>query len=266
MKHQDLTEGLKTLNLRRMAEDYAEIARLCEKDGATYEQYLAKLVAMEVEQKKANRVGRILKACNLPKGKILETYDYTKRTGVTREAINRLVTGEFLRDGTNVVFYGEFGVGKSHLAEAVTRRLCELGYRCWFTSLQALINDLLFAQRDLSLAARFKKLDRLDLITIDQLGYTTHTSEGADLFFELLSERYERKSVIITTNLTYSEWDKVFNDRYNAKAAVDRLIHRCETFKIIGPSWRAEEAKKRMERAKATEAATSKSTTKKAKK
>jgi len=158
--------------------------------------------------------------------------------------------GDFLKDGTNIVLYGEFGVGKSHLAEGLTRGLCELGHRCIFIPAQKLMNDMLEAKKNLTLASLFKKLDRFELLTIDELGYSSHNREGSDLFFQLISQRYERRSTIITTNLTYSEWDKLFSNPITTAAAVDRIIHRCETFNIVGPSWRAEEAKKRQRQQK----------------
>ena len=96
-------------------------------------------------------------------------------------------------------------------------------------------------------------VNRFDLITLDELGFTPQSRDGADLFFQFISQRYERKSLLITTNLTYSEWDKVFINSVTTAAAVDRIIHKCETFNILGPSWRAEEAKKRMQTAKKAE-------------
>jgi len=251
MNHQDLQDGLRFLRLSTIAQDYTEIARQCEKERSTFEQYLAKLTAIELEAKRMAKVNRLLKACNLPRSKIVDDYNFTCRGGVTREQIARLSTGEFLKNGTNIVLYGEFGVGKSHLAEGLTRALCERGHRCLFTSAQKLINDLLEAQKNLTLASMFKKLDRFEIVTIDELGYSSHNRDGTDLFFQLISQRYERRSTMITTNLTYSEWDKLFSNPITTAAAVDRIIHRCETFNITGPSWRAEEAKKRQRQLKA---------------
>jgi len=127
----------------------------------------------------------------------------------------------------------------------VTQKLCLEGFRCYFTSVHNLIADLLKAKQDLTLTSLFKKLDRYDLITCDELGYTAHDQAGADLFFQLISQRAERKSFIITTNLTYSEWDKVFISPLSTTAAVDRIIHNCETFNIRGPSGRKLAAEKR---------------------
>lgn len=246
MKHEDLIESLKRLHLMTMAAEYSEVARQCEQARRTFEQYLAALVTSEVAAKKAIKITKLIKDAKLPKDRRLETYDFKCRTGISEQQVKRLAEGEFVRLGGNVVFFGGFGMGKSHLALALTRRLCEEGYRCFFTTVHDLITGFLDAQKALTLAAYFRRLDRFDLITCDELGFTPQTKDGADLFFQFISQRYERRSLLITTNLTYSEWDKVFLNPITTAAAVDRVIHHCETFNIQGDlSWRAEEAQKR---------------------
>jgi len=245
MKHEELMASLKKLHLMAMAHGYSEVARQCEGAKKTYEQYLAAMVAMELAHKKQLRVGRMIKEAKLPKDQRLEAYDFKCRTGISELAVRRLAEGDFVRQGWNVVLYGGFGVGKSHLASALTRMLCESGLRCYFTSTHELITGLLEAQKTLTLAAHFRRLDRFDLITLDELGFTPQSKDGADLFFQFISQRYERRSLVITTNLTYSEWGNVFLNPVTTAAAVDRVIHNCETFNIQGPSWRAETAKRR---------------------
>ena len=255
MKHEELIASLKQLHLPSMAHGYAEVARQCEQAKRTYEQYLAALAAMEIAHKRSCRIARYVKDAKLPKDRSLEGYDFKCRSGISEQQVRRLAEGTFVQQGWNVVFYGGFGVGKSHLALALTRMLCETGQRCLFISTHDLILRLLEAQKNLTLAAEFRSLHRFDLITLDELGFTPQSRDGADLFFQFISQRYERKSLMITTNLTYSEWDKVFINSVTTAAAVDRIIHKCETFNILGPSWRADEAKKRMEKSKKTEQA-----------
>jgi DNA replication protein DnaC len=250
MNHQVLIEGLKRLRLRSMAEDYAEVARQCEKVHKSYEQYLGLLVETELKAKHQAKIDRLTKQANLIKGKTIATYDYKNRKGITAKQVERLSQGHFLREGTNIVLYGDFGVGKSHIAEGLTRALCGNGFRCLLVGTHQLINEMVAAQKTLDLASLFKKLDRYDLLTIDELGYCPHSKDGADLFFQLISQRYERRSIMITTNLTFSEWDKVFLNQITTAAAIDRIIHKCETFNITGPSWRREEAEKRAESSK----------------
>lgn len=245
MNRDELISGLKRLNLSAMIENYENLARQCEKTNVSFEVYLGILVEGELKQRHQSKVQRLIKAAKVPMIKLINEYDFQAREGITEKQVRHLATGQFVRDAANVTLYGKFGVGKSHLAMALTLELCRQGFRTLFTTAQALITDLLEAQNTLKLSALFKKLDRFDLITIDELGYTPQQKEGADLFFQFISQRYERKSLMITTNLPYSEWQQVFLNPVTTEAAVDRIIHNSQTFNIIGASWRAQEAIKR---------------------
>lgn len=247
MKHEQLLEGLKTLHLHQMARDYVEISKLSEKEKKTYEQYLAKLVEIELNDKRRLRTERLLKQAKAPLVKSLDSYNFDLRTGITAQQFNRLMTGEFVKQAGNVVFFGSFGMGKTHLAIALTRQLCELGFKCYFSSVHELISQLVAAKRELTLTSLSKRLDKFDLIVCDELGYVAHERDGADLFFQLIAQRSERKSLLITTNLTFSEWEQVFLDPRTTAAAVDRVIPNCETFNIGGDeSYRAYLAKKKI--------------------
>lgn len=245
MKHEELVASLKQLRLPTMALEYGEVARQCEKTNKTHEQYLACLATAELEKKRLDRIKSRLRESQIPFPKTVATYDFSCRKGITARQVQRLATCDFIKAGANVVLYGDVGVGKSHLAISLTIAACEAGYRSLFCSTQAMINRLLEAHKTLSLTSLFKKLDRFDMIALDELGYTPQTQEGADLFFQLIAQRSERKSLVITTNLPYSDWDKIFLNSMATKAAVDRIIFNCETFNILGPSWRAETARKR---------------------
>ena len=253
MKHEELITGLRQLRLHDMATQYVEISKISEKEKRTYEQYLAKLVQIELASKNKLKVDRLTKAAKIPIYKSLDAYNFEVREGITAKAMHRLATGDFLRKAGNVVFFGSFGVGKSHLAASLTGMLCEAGFKCFYSSTHAIINQLTLAKRDLALTSLFKRLDKYDLIVCDELGYVPHDQDGADLFFQLISQRNERKSLLITTNLTYSEWDKVFLNLRTTAAAVDRVIHNCETFNIKGDSWRETEAKQRLKNKELTE-------------
>jgi DNA replication protein DnaC len=246
MKHEELISGLKTLHLHDMASEYVEISKISEKEKRTYEQYLAKLVEIELAAKRRQKVARLTKEAKLPLYKSLDSFNFDLRTGINAKEWNRLATGDFVRQAANVVFYGSFGLGKTHLAIALTAKLCEAGFKCLYTTTHGLIDSLVTAKRDLALTSFFKRLDKFDLIYCDELGYVPHDQDGADLFFQLISQRNERKSLLITTNLTYSEWDRVFLNLRTTAAAVDRVIHNCETFNIGGDSWREIEARKKM--------------------
>ncbi len=252
-KHEELISGLKALRCNEIAVQYVEISKISEKEKRTYEQYLSKLVQIELAAKHKQRVERLIQEAKIPIHKNLESYNFEVREGITAKQFNRLTTGDFIKQAGNVVFYGSFGVGKTHLAIVLAEKLCEAGFKCLFSSTHGLIDQLLLAKRDLSLASLFKRLDRYDLIVCDELGYVPHDQDGADLFFQLISQRNERKSMAITTNLTYSEWDKVFLNLKTTTAAVDRIIHNCETFNIEGETWRGITAKKRMENKQLTD-------------
>jgi DNA replication protein DnaC len=230
-----------------MSTSYIEASRAAEKARLTYEQYLAGLTSAEINYKSDQRVKRLTKEANLPLVKHLDGYDFSNRTGITIAEFKRLASGDFVRDGSNVVFYGDFGVGKTHLAIALIHELVKKNLRCLFTSTHTLIEQMLEAKRNLMLLPLFKRLDRFDLLICDELGYIAQSQDGADLLFQLISQRTERKSFLITTNLTYSQWDKVLVNPLNTAAAIERIIHKCETFNIRGPSHRAEDAKKRNE-------------------
>ncbi len=245
MTHEELIGNLRKLNLQATVQGYIEASRAAEKARLTYEQYLAGLTAAEIVYKNDQRVKRLVKEATLPLEKKLDGFDFANRIGITVTEFKRLAGGDFVREGSNVVFYGDFGVGKTHLAIALIHELVKKNIRCYFTSTHNLIEQMLEAKRNLTLLPLFKKLDRFDLLVCDELGYLAQSQDGADLFFQLISQRAERKSFLITTNLTYSQWDKVLVNPLNTAAAIERIVHKCETFNITGPSHRAEEAKKR---------------------
>lgn len=247
MKHEQLLTGLKSLYLPAMAKEYVEISKLAEKDKKTYEQYLAKLVEVELHSKHRLKVDRLIKQAKVPLYKSLENYNFAIRTGITTQQFKRICEGDFVKQAGNVVLYGGFGMGKTHLAIALTGALCELGFKCMFSSAHTLINQLVQAKQNLTLTSLFKRLDKFDIIVCDELGYVPHNQDGADLFFQLISQRTERKSMVITTNLTYSEWEQVFLNPRTTAAVVDRIILNCETFNIGGDeSFRSLTAKKQM--------------------
>jgi len=245
MNQEELLTNLKVLRLTAMARDFIETAVIAEKKRLTFEGYLDCLVKAELLERHSRKVKRFIKEAGFPKIKTSENFNFQKRTGITEKQFERLCEGEFLKEATNIVFFGEFSVGKTHLALALGYRLCQKGYRCLFTSTNTLIEHMLLAKKTQTILKFMKKLDRFDLIVCDELGYIPQEPAGADLFFQLISQRSERKSVAITTNLTYSEWDKVFLNPLTTSAAVERIIANCETFNIKGPSFRKEMAEKK---------------------
>jgi DNA replication protein DnaC len=226
-----------------MKEEFSHLATIATKEKSSHEQYLSMLTNVELERRKELKRKRFLKDAKLPVDKDLGSYDYSNVKGIGIRDINKIISGKFLEKAENIVLYGDIGVGKTHLAIGIIKKLCEKGIRCYFTSTSALIERLEEARKGLLLTNMWKRLDRYQLIVCDELGYIPQTKEGADLFFQFISQRYERKSILITTNLTYSQWFNVFLDEITTSAAVDRIIHHCKTFNIQGASWRQSQAK-----------------------
>jgi DNA replication protein DnaC len=247
VNHEEIKTTLLGLKLSAMARDFVEAAKLAEKKQLTYEQYLANLTLAEFNERHSAKVRRFIKEAGLPMVKTEADFDFKKRTGITDKQFARLTDGVFLKEATNIVFYGDFSVGKTHLALALAHNLCQKGYRCLFTPTNILIEQMILAKKNQTILNLMKRLDRYDLIVCDELGYIPQEPQGADLFFQLISQRSERKSIAITTNLTYSEWEKIFLNPLTTSAAVERIIANCETFHIKGPSWRKEMAKKKLD-------------------
>lgn len=247
MNHLELSEHLKTPKLYSVAKNLLQTALRAEDKKLSYEQFLAELIHVEIIQRSETRKKLLLAQSKINSNKCLESYDYNGRKGVSAQLINRLKTGEWLRQASNIVLYGDIGVGKTHLAVGLVRSLCELGFRCLYLPTNKLVEELSKSKRDLDLGGHFKRLDKFDLLVCDELGYIPQNQEGGELFFQLIAHRYERKSILITTNLPYSEWGKVFHNPVTTAAAVDRIIHHCETINITGKSGRQKYAEVSMQ-------------------
>ena len=170
MKHDELMELLKRLRLKKMSDEYSEVARICEKKGNSFEQYLHFLSKSECNYRDELRVKRFLKESKLPYLKALDSYKFKGISGITDKEVQRLSEGEFLNNGGNIVFYGSFGLGKTHLAIGLVKKFCEMGKKCLFIQTSRLIEMLLEAQKELNLGATWQRLDRFELIVCDELG------------------------------------------------------------------------------------------------
>jgi DNA replication protein DnaC len=214
---------------------------------------LAEVFELEASARGERRVDRLRKASKLPPGKTFDTLD---RTRVPRPALLRiqeLASGEFLERGGNVLLFGLPGVGKSHLACALGNALVDGGKSVLFTPTYQLVQTLLAARRDLTLPRALRALDVFDAVILDDLGYVQQTTDEAEVLFTLMAERYERRSLIITSNLVFSAWDRIFKSPMTTAAAIDRLVHHAVIIEIDRGSVRAEEAKRRNTRKDKTE-------------
>jgi DNA replication protein DnaC len=208
---------------------------------------LLEVLELEAATRRERRVERLRRASKLPVGKSFDTLDRARVPRTALLKLEELARGEFLDRADNVLVFGLPGVGKSHLACALGYALIDAGRSVLFIPTYQLVQQLLAARRDLSLPRALRALDVFDAIILDDLGYVQQTSEEAEVLFTLMAERYERRSLIITSNLVFSQWDRIFKTPIVTAAAIDRLVHHSIIIEIDRLSVRAEEAKKRNE-------------------
>lgn len=222
---QELLEGLRGLNLPTMSEHVEEVALRAAKEALTHEAFLLELVRMEQASKHGRRVERLLKQSGLLQAKTFMNFQLKIFSPTIQAQVERLRDGSFVHDAVNVIAVGHPGSGKSHLACALGRVLIDRGVPVLFSSTAALVQRLLVAKRDLRLPQEIAKLDRFDCLILDDIGYVQHDQDEMEVLFTLLAERYERKSVMITTNLVFSEWNQIFKNPLTTLAAIDRVVH-----------------------------------------
>ncbi len=240
---------LRALRLPGVLREYEELARKAEADHWGYEQYLATLLELEVNERAERRVERLLKNSGLPEGKSLEALNMKQLPIKVRRQIPALVEGGFIERAENVLTFGLPGRGKTHLLAAIGRELIlRQAIPVLFTTTFHLVQQLLIAKRDLQIEAMLKKLDRFEVIILDDIGYVQQNREEMEVLFTFLSERYERKSVMISSNLLFSEWDKIFKDPMTTAAAIDRVVHHSVILELDGESFRARAAKQRSQK------------------
>jgi DNA replication protein DnaC len=206
---------------------------------------LAEVCELEADSRKERRVDRLRRASKLPAAKTFESLDRNRVPKAAFLKIQELARGEFLDRADNVLLFGLPGVGKSHLACALGHALVEAGRSVLFTPTYQLVQTLLAARRDLLLPKALRALDIYDAVILDDLGYVQQNADEAEVLFTLMAERYERRSLIITSNLVFSEWNRIFKSPMTTAAAIDRLVHHATIIEIDRDSVRAEEAKKR---------------------
>lgn len=224
---QGLSEMLKTLRLPTIRRSYQELALEAEHQSLTYEQYLLSLLERECDDRRQRRVERILRESRLPLSKNLESFDMKRMPPKVHLKVKSLLDGTFLDRNENVLAFGNPGSGKSHLLCAIAQELCHRGRRIYFTVSSLLVQELLSGKKELKLAKILKRLAKYDAVLIDDIGYVEQSKEEMEVLFTFLAERYERGSVMLTSNLPFSKWEQIFKDPMTTAAAIDRLIHHC---------------------------------------
>lgn len=236
---------LKSLCLPTFAREYALVAAQAAREGLSHEAYLLALATQEAGERAARRIERLLVESKLPRDKSLETFELSRLPTQARAAVALLRDGAFLDQATNVLVFGNPGTGKTHLVCGLGLELVRQRHPVLFAPTFQLVQRLLAAKRDLRLAAELKRLDRFEALILDDLGYVQQSREEMEVLFTLLAERYERRSVVITSNLVFSQWDQIFKDPMTTAAAVDRVVHHAVILELPIPSFRAQAAKAR---------------------
>lgn len=234
---------LKALKLPAFVKHYREVARQAEEQGLSFEDYLAHLAELEIEERRRRRTERALKDSDLPLGKTLSTLDLSRLPAPVRRQLPVLCDGGFVDRAENVLAFGLPGRGKTHLLAAIGYELIARGYRVLFTPTYQLVQQLLASKRDLTLEKEIRRLDAFDAVILDDIGYTQQDRAEMEVLFTFLAERYERRSVLITSNLVFSQWDRIFKDPMTTAAAIDRLVHHSVILELNLPSYRLEQAK-----------------------
>lgn len=237
----------KQLKMPAIAKQYRALAREAEEKNLRYEEYLCALLEVESLSREENQKQRRLKQATFPIHKTLDTFDFTLTPSLNRNRFMTLAKGEFVEKKENVIFLGNSGTGKTHLATGLGTSLIQNGYKVKFITAQDLVEELLTANVELKLTAFEHKWLKYDVIIIDELGYVPFSKTGAELLFQFFSNRYERASVIITTNLDFTEWTSVFGNEKMTIALLDRLTHRSHIFLLNGESYRFRQSMKRIE-------------------
>ena len=233
---------LRALKLPTIAQHAEEIAQLAEREGWTFVRYLHHLVELEVHERRRRRIERNLRSAGLPGDKTLATLNRSRLPIKVAKMLPTLCEGAFIERGDNLLAFGLPGRGKTHLVCAIGYELIQRGYRVLFLATYALVQRLLVAKRELRLEDELAVLDGFDAVICDDLGYVQQNREEMEVLFTFLAERYERRTVIITSNLVFSEWDRIFKDPMTTAAAIDRLVHHAIVLEMTGKSIRIEQA------------------------
>jgi DNA replication protein DnaC len=242
-RHQELKALLERLKLTGMATQFSDLALRAAKEGLSHEAYLHELARQEDALRSARRTERLLRQSGLPAEKTFRTLDQRFLTPALQLQLERLKPGTFLEQATNVVAVGRPGVGKSHVLAALGYELILAGHAVFWTPTSTLVQRRLSAKRDLRLPQELAKLDRYACVILDDIGYVQHDRDEMEVLFTFLAERYESKSVLISTNLVFSEWERIFKSSMTTMAAIDRVTHHCVILDMMAlASYRAHQA------------------------
>jgi len=242
-----LNACLKTLHLPTVRDRFEELAQKARQEDLSHEAYLLALCQEECTMRQQHRIERLLRASRLPREKTLEALDLKRFGRKVSFQAQTLLEGSFIDRCENILAFGNPGSGKTHLVCAIGQELIHAGRRVYFTPCSLLVQELLRAKQKLKLDKLIKRLAKFDALIIDDIGYVQHGREEMEVLFTLLAERYERGSIMLTSNLPFSQWERIFKDPMTTAAAIDRLIHHSVILELNISSYRMEQAKKKKE-------------------
>jgi DNA replication protein DnaC len=237
--HSCLTE----LNLTTARKQYTELAEQAGAESLSYQDFLLSVLEAECQTRRIRRIDRKLRESRLPLEKSFETFELKRLPQKVSQQIKTLLLGDFINHNENVLIFGNPGSGKTHLTCALGQELIRQDKRIYFSTCALLLQELLLAKKELRLSRLLRKLSRFDAIIIDDIGYVQQEKEEMEVLFTLLAERYEQGSVMITSNLPFSKWEKIFKDPMMTAAAVDRIVHHSVILELNIPSYRINTAK-----------------------
>ena len=240
----ELRENLKALTLATMARELETQLRQAKETGPGYDEFLLEMTTVELRSRAENRLNRRVREAKFPLLKTLEGFDFGAVPELDLRMLRELTAGEYIKERRNVIFLGRSGTGKTHLATALGIEACRNNYRTRFISCYALVNELIEARKEKDLQRLLARYARFDLLILDELGYIPFSKEGAELLFQVLAERHEKGSVIITTNLGFADWTQVFGDPVMTAALLDRLTHKAQIITCQWDSYRLQESLK----------------------
>jgi DNA replication protein DnaC len=239
-----LKANLKQLRLPTMLAEWEKLAREAAAKNEAYENYLLRLTEAEVTTRSANALSARIRTAGFPVIKDFDTFDFAAIPSLPKQKVLELARGQWVEQHSNCCLIGNAGTGKTHVAIALGLAICRLGQRVRFVTAASLVTQLEEAQQQHRLDRLLSQLDRLDLLIIDELGYLSFSRCGAELLFQVFADRYERRSLLVTSNLAFSDWGSVFQGDRMTAALLDRLTHRCDIFEMNGESYRFRESMK----------------------
>ena len=239
-----LKANLKQLKLPTMLAEWEKLAREAADRDEPYDAYLLRLTELEVATRSANALAARIRAAGFPVLKDFDTFDFTATPGLPKQKVLELARGEWIDQHVNCCLIGGSGTGKTHAATALGLALCRLGKRVRFVTAAGLVTQLEEAHQQHRLDRLLAQLDRCDPLIVDELGYLSFSRTGAELLFQVFADRYERRSLLVTSNLPFGEWGQVFHGDRMTAALLDRLTHRCHIFEMNGESYRFRESMK----------------------